>query len=94
MNIFSSLKKYAGKWQEKGEARNFTAEEKNFVASAEVVASQYGNSVKFTFIDGTVGFIPLGRDATASVGDAVDMHTAKVQTLCKPGEADIERIIC
>lgn len=94
MNIFASIKKYAGRWTEKGEARNFSAEEIAFVEKAEVVASQYGNSVKFSFIDGTCGFIPLGRDATASVGDVVNMATAKVQTLSKAGEDDIKRIIC
>lgn len=93
MNIFSSIKKYAGRWAETAR-RNFSDEEKSFVESATIVASQYGNSVKFCFVDGTIGFIPLARDASASIGDTVDMSTALVLTLSKSGEEDIERILC
>lgn len=93
MNIFASIKKYAGRWAETAR-RNFSDEEKSFVDKAEVVASQYGNSVKFSFVDGTCGFIPLARDANASVGDTVNMSTALVLTLSKSGEEDIERILC
>ena len=44
MNIFSSLMVYAGKWNLKS-ARSFEKEEIAAVSEAEVVSSQYGNSV-------------------------------------------------
>ena len=94
MNIFSSIKKYAGKWMQVGADRNFSDEEINAVESAEIVASQYGNSVKFCFTNGEIGFIPVSNDSTKSVGDSVDLKTAKIRTLSKPGEADITRIVC
>lgn len=46
MNIFSKLQVYAGKWNLKA-SRSFEAEEIAAVNKAEVVASQYGNSVCF-----------------------------------------------
>lgn len=94
MNVFSAIKRYAGKWSKVGADRAFTAEEINAVESAEIVASQYGNSVKFCFTNGEIGFIPLSNDSSKSVGDSVDLNTAKIRTLSKPGEADITRIVC
>lgn len=94
MNIFSSIKKYAGKWMQVGADRNFSAEEIAAVESAEIVASQYGNSVKFCFTNGEIGFIPVSNDSSKSVGDSVDLKTAKIRTLSKPGEEDITRIVC
>ena len=51
MNIFSSLKVYAGKWEVKS-TRDFTEEEIKAVVQAVVVPSQYGNSVQFTMVGG------------------------------------------
>ena len=93
MNIFSTIRKYAGKWNVVGADRAFTAEEIAAVDYAEVVASQYGNSVKFCFTNGEMGFIPLSNDSSKSVGDKIDLQTAKIRTLSKPGEADITRIV-
>lgn len=94
MNVFSAIKRYAGKWSQVGADRAFSDEEIAAVDSAEVVASQYGNSVKFCFTNGEIGFIPLSNDSSKSVGDSVDLNTAKIRTLSKPGEADITRIVC
>lgn len=91
MNIFSSLRVYAGKWMLKT-SREFTAEEKAAVKSATVVASQYGNSVCFMMVGGGQTFIPLSQDSSKGVGDSVDLSTAKLLTLEKPGEADIYRV--
>lgn len=91
MNIFSSLRVYAGKWMLKA-SRAFTAEEQAAVESATVVASQYGNSVCFMMANGGQTFIPLSSTSSLGVGDSVDLSTAKLLTLEKQGEADIYRV--
>lgn len=103
MNIFASLKIYAGKWSVKtmrdGQGnilpnpRSFDQEEIDSVVSATVVPSQYGNSVEFIRVDGGKSYIPLDKDASLSVGDSVDLTKAKVITLEKQGEKDIIRVV-
>ena len=51
MNIFASLRIYAGKWSEKS-ARAFAPEEVSAVEKAEVVESNYGFSVCFFMAGG------------------------------------------
>ena len=90
-NIFSSLRVYAGKWNLKS-SRAFSPEEVAAVASAVVVASQYGNSVCFTMVGGGQTFIPLSQNSAKAVGDSIDLASAKLLTLEKPGEFDIFRV--
>lgn len=90
-NIFSSLRVYAGKWNLKS-SRAFSPEEMGAVSSAVVVASQYGNSVCFTMVDGGQTFIPLSQNSAKAVGDSIDLASAKLLTLEKSGEADIFRV--
>ena len=91
MNIFSTLRTYAGKWSVKS-SRAFSPEEVAAVASAVVVASQYGNSVCFTMVGGGQTFIPLSQNSAKAVGDSIDLTSAKLLTLEKAGESDIFRI--
>ena len=91
MNIFSSLRVYAEKWQLKS-SRNFTAEEQAAVDEAVVVPSQYGNSVCFTMVSGGQTFIPLSQTSSKTVGESIDLSKAKLLTLGKSGEADIYRV--
>ncbi len=91
MNIFSSLRVYAGKWMLKS-SRAFTAEEQRAVSSATVVSSQYGNSVCFMMVGGGQTFIPLSQNSSKSVGDTIDLSSAKLLTLGKDGEFDIFRV--
>ena len=93
MNIFSSLRVYAGKWQVK-DTQNFSAEEIALVDRAEVVDSQYGHSVCFFMKAGGQTYIPLDQNSSKAVGDTVDLSTAKLLTLSKQGEADIYRVSC
>lgn len=103
MNIFSSLKVYAAKWavktmyDESGNPvpnpRNFSNDEINFIITAVVVPSEYGNSVELVRRDGGRSYIPLDRDSNLGVGDYVDLRTAKLLTLEKQGEKDIIRIV-
>lgn len=91
MNIFNSLRRYAGKWNESAK-RAFDAEEINAVDSAKVVESQYGLSVCFMMKSGGQTFIPLDKDSALGVGDAVDLAKAQLITLSRSGEDDIYRI--
>ena len=91
MNIFSALRVYAGKWQEKS-VESFKAEEIALVDKAEVVESQYGLSVCFFMKAGGQSYIPLDQNSSAAIGDTVDLAKAKVVTLSKQGENDIFRV--
>jgi hypothetical protein len=104
LNIFASLKVYAGKWTPKtnmvdetghpvDNPRSFSNDEIATIFSAIVVPSQYGNSVEFTRKDGGKSFIPLDKESTLGIGDTVDINKAKLLTLCKQGEDDIVRIV-
>lgn len=91
MNIFLTLRTYAGKWSVKS-SRAFTQEEIQAVESATVVPSQYGNSVCFMMVGGGQTYIPLANDATVGVGESIDLTEAKLLTLEKEGESDINRV--
>lgn len=91
MNIFSSLRQYAGKWSLKS-SRAFSPEEIAAVASAVVVTSQFGNSVCFHMNGGGMTFIPLSQNSSLGVGESVDLNKASLLTLEKAGEADILRV--
>ena len=91
MNVFNSLRVYAGKWSVKN-SRLFTQEEIDGVSSATVVDSQYGMSVCFFMKSGGQTFIPLSNTSSLGLGDAVDLKTAKLLTLAREGEADIYRV--
>lgn len=91
MNIFSNLRKYAGKWNVTS-SRDFSKEEIDAVERAEVVNSQYGNSVCFTMRGGGQTFIPLSTSSSLGTGESVDITKAKLLTLSKEGEADILRV--
>ena len=91
MNIFSTLRTYAGKWSVKS-SRAFTQEEIQAVESATVVPSQYGNSVCFMMVGGGQTYIPLANDAIVGVGESIDLTKAKLLTLEKRGESDINRV--
>lgn len=93
MNIFSALRVYAGKWSVK-DSRSFTADEIAAVDNAVVVDSQYGSSVCFFMKSGGQTYIPLDQNSSKSVGDSIDLSTAKLLTLERAGEADIYRVSC
>lgn len=93
MNIFSTLKTYAGKWFVKSE-RAFDKEEIDAVDRAMVVDSQHGQSVCFMMKGGTQTFIPLDMNCTKATGDSVDLNKARLITLGRAGKADIHRVQC
>ena len=91
MNIFSSLRVYAGKWAVKA-SRSFSQDEIDAVDHATVVDSQYGNSVCFFMKSGGQTFIPLSTNSDLGLGDEVDLSKAQLLTLQRPGDADIYRV--
>lgn len=91
MNIFSSLKVYAGKWNVV-KSQNFSQEEIDLVDHATVVDSQYGSSVCFFMKSGGQTFIPLSTNSTLGLGDSVDLSKAKLLILHREGDADIYRV--
>lgn len=93
MNVFRTLKTYAGKWSVKSE-RAFNEEEINAVKQAVVVPSNYGNSVMFTMKAGGQTYIACSTNATSTVGEVVDLSKATLLTLEKEGEDNIFRIRC
>lgn len=91
MNIFSSLQVYGSSWNVTN-TRSFEAEEIAAVKSAQVVASEYGNSVCFFMKGGGQTYIPLSTQSSLEVGDTVDLSKAKILTLHRDGSGDITRI--
>lgn len=91
MNIFTSLRIYAGKWSEKN-VRDFSPEEVAAVQQARVVESQYGFSVCFLMKSGGQTYVPLDQNSTLGEGDIIDLAKAQLVTLQRPGEQDIYRV--
>ena len=91
MNIFNSLRVYAGKWSEK-DARAFAPEEIAAVQQAKVVESQYGLSVCFFMKEGGQTYIPLDQNSNLAIDALVDLTKAQLVTLQRPGEKDIFRV--
>ena len=91
MNIFAGLQVYGGSWKVTAE-RSFEAEEIAAVKKAEVVASEYGNSVCFFMNGGGQTYIPLSNQSSLAIGDTVDLSKAKILTLHRDGNEDITRI--
>lgn len=91
MSIFAGCKSYEGIW-EVSSVDTIPQDDLNAIQSAHVVNSQYGLSVCFIMKAGNVFYKPLDQNSVASAGDAVDLSKAKVVTLSKQGEADIQRI--
>ena len=75
------------------DTRPFSPEEIALVKRAEVVASKYGNSVCFFMQAGGQTYIPLLNTSSLTVGDSVDLKTAKLVTLCREGKDDIYRVM-
>lgn len=91
MNIFNSLKTYAGKWNPVAE-EDFDQESIDAVSKAEVVESQYGYSVAFYLKAGGTKYLPLDKNSNLSPGDTVDLTKATIITLHREGDGDIYKV--
>lgn len=93
MNIFSGLQVYGGSWSVVADkTRGFNDEELALIARAEVVPSEYGNSVCFFMKSGGQTYIPLSRDSSLCAGDSIDVKKVKLLTLHRDGSEDITRV--
>lgn len=90
-NVFAGRTVYGGNWQVV-DSRDFNSEEKAAVLRAEVVPSQYGLSVVFFMRGGGQTYIPLSNTSSLTAGDPVDMGKAKLLTLHRDGQGDINRV--
>jgi len=91
INIFDSKQVYGGNW-EVINSRAFNEEEIAAVLRAEVVPSQYGSSVCFHMRGGGMTYIPLSNTSTLQPGDSVDIRKARLLTLHRDGQGDIDRV--
>jgi len=83
-NVFNTTKVYADGYKEV-ESRNFNESEIKAVASASVVASNYGKSCCFLMKGGGKTYIPMSRESKLCVGDDVDLTTAQIIHLHRDG---------
>lgn len=95
MSIFGELKKYPGNWVVK-KSVSLSAELGELAAhveSLEVVPSEYGISLMFTFDEGYTQYIPISSECTAlEIGMHPKVEDLKVLTLGRVGDIDIYRI--
>jgi hypothetical protein len=85
-------KTYQDTWSEVSRER-FDAETIDAVEAAEVVASEWGISVKLTLIDGQVAYFPISKEVKdACIGDTVDVSKCFLVTL-KRGDKTCEKIL-
>ena len=93
MGILSkiSLKKYQDTWEEVSREQ-FDAEDIASIESAEVVPSQWGLSVKITYVSGDVSFLPISQRVEEPViGQQVDPAKCFLVTL-RRGAKTCEKI--
>jgi len=92
MGILNSLRLYRGKWEESDRSK-FSAAELAEIASAKIVASDFGQSVCFLMKNGGMKFIPVSNTSKVDteVGDTVNLSKVEVITLSREGDADIYR---
>lgn len=83
---------YTRRWRT-GYIRSMDLEEQNAVVKAEIVESQYGNSVYFHMENGGKTYIPLSENSSLRVGEWIDLSKAKLITLCRKGDEDIYRML-
>lgn len=92
LNIFQTVKIYAGKWNEKS-ARALSKEEIEEVKSTIVQPSKWGLSLLMYLNSGGQVYFPIDKSSLDKVksGDVVDTSKLLWVTLEKSGEADIVR---
>lgn len=93
MGILSkiSLKKYQDTWEEVSREQ-FDAEDVASIESMEVVPSQWGLSVKMTYVSGDVSYLPISqRVEEPIIGQQVDPAKCFLVTL-RRGAKTCEKI--
>lgn len=89
-NIFDLVKLYASEWTEVN-SRKFTPEECKAVQGCSVVASQYGKSVCFMFVNGK-RYIPLEPTADVAIGDTLAVDKLEIVALKYSGTNAAQKV--
>lgn len=92
MFSINALRLYRGKWQVKS-VEKFDANDAADVAKAEVVPSDFGQSVCMTLKSGGTKYLPVSNTSRALAdGEQVNVAECNVVTLGREGDNDIYRI--
>lgn len=92
MFSINALRLYRGKWQVKS-VEKFDANDAANVEKAEVVPSDYGQSVCMTLKSGGTKYLPVSNTSRALAdGEQVNVAECNVVTLGREGDDDIYRI--
>ena len=92
MGILNALRLYRGKWQVKS-VDKFDAADAANVSKAEVVPSDFGQSVCMTLKSGGTKYLPVSNTSRALAdGEQVNVAECNVVTLGREGDDDIYRI--
>jgi hypothetical protein len=89
-SIFDLVKLYASEWTEVN-SRKFTPEECKAVQGCSVVASQYGKSVCFMFVNGK-RYIPLEPTADVAIGDTLAVDKLEIVALKYSGTNTAQKV--
>lgn len=95
MGFLSNLQKYAGSWSV-SRTQSFSevlGDEKNMIVGNVVQQSKnYPDKlcVCLMLTGGFKSYVSLSNDSNLKVGDSIDIESAKLLTLSKPGEDDIQ----
>lgn len=95
MSIFDSLKKYPGSWQvvKTNSLRNELGDNLEKLSGIEVVPSEFGIAVKFSFKGGYSNYIAVSTENdTLEIGEKPSVDELVVLTLHREGDDDIYRI--
>lgn len=92
MFSINALRLYRGKWQVKS-VDKFDVNDAADVAKAEVVPSDFGQSVCMTLKSGGTKYLPVSNTSRALAdGEQVNVAECNVVTLGREGDEDIYRI--
>lgn len=89
-SIFDIVKLYASEWTEVN-SRKFTPEECKAVQGASVVASQFGKSVCFLFVNGK-RYIPLEPTSDVAIGTTLAVDKLEIVALKYTGTNSQQRV--
>lgn len=93
--IFDILKVYQGRWEvaKTTSVKEELGEKFTLLESLEIVPSEYGISVKFTFKGGYYQYIPVSTECeTLEIGEQPNVENLVILTLHREGDDDIFRI--
>ena len=89
-SFLSSLQEYGGAYQVAKQAK-LSNEDLASLSKITVVNSDFGESMCFHTLAGTMKFVPLDKDSKLTAGQTVDPQSVTIKQLEKPGFSSILR---